>query len=113
MAFDVKTRALLKTYLFPDDLLAEGTNLNDVRINNTAGTAGFAFLTDESPEGGLVALDLATGQSVKRLKGEFVVKADPTFVGVYDGEPIYCWNGTTRNFCTTASDGIALQSGSV
>lgn len=50
---------------------------------------------------------------IKRLAGTDVVMADKTFVGVYDGEPIYCWNGTQRDFCTTASDGIALQSGSV
>lgn len=113
MAFDVRTRQLLKTYTFPDSLLANGSNLNDVRINNTAGTAGFAFLTDESPNGGVVALDLATGESVKRLTGTSVVTADRNYVGVYNGEPIYCWSGTTRNFCTTASDGIALQGGQV
>lgn len=50
---------------------------------------------------------------VKRLAGTPVVKADETFVGIYNGQPIYCWNGTMRNFCTTASDGIALQSGNV
>lgn len=113
MAFDIVTKELVANYSFPDSLLANGTNLNDVRINNTAGTGGFAFLTDESADGGIIALDLATGESVKRLKGTRVVTADPGFVGVYDGEPIYCWNGTTRGFCTTASDGIALQSGNV
>lgn len=51
MAFDVQTRELLKTYLFPDSILEGGTDLNDLRINNTAGTAGFAFIPDESPEG--------------------------------------------------------------
>lgn len=51
MAFNVNTRALLKTYLFPDRVLDGGTDLNDLRINNTAGTAGFAFIPDESPEG--------------------------------------------------------------
>lgn len=41
------------------------------------------------------------------------MKADANFVGVYNGNPIYCWNGTQRVFCNTASDGIALQSGNV
>lgn len=113
MAFDVATRQLIKTYTFPDALLANGTNLNDVRINNTAGTAGFAFLTDESASAGIVALDLATGQPVKRLSGTRVVTADPTFVGMYNGVPIYCWNGTTKSYCTTGSDGMALQGGNV
>lgn len=59
------------------------------------------------------AINLADGSLVKRLKGTSVVKADDNFVGIYNGEPIYCWNGTIRATCTTASDGIALQSGNV
>lgn len=111
MQFDAETKELVKTYVIPDDVLSSGTNLNDLRINNTAGTGGFVFLTDASVNGGLLALDLATGGVVKRLAGQAVVKADPGYVGSYNGEPIYCWNGTTKSFCTTSSDGIALQSG--
>lgn len=113
MAFDVKTRQLIKTYVLPDSLVLNGTFWNDVRINNTAGTGGFAFLADESPHGGIAAVDLATGASVRRFTGESVVMADPNYVGVYDGKPIYCWNGTIKSFCNTGSDGIALQSGNV
>lgn len=114
MSFNVTTKALIRTYLFPDSIvLVNGTNLNDVRINNTAGTAGFAFLTDESAKGGIVAVDLATGGVVKRLAGTPPVIADSTYVGSYNGQAIYCWNGTTKSYCTTGSDGIALQSGSV
>ncbi|KAL1879194.1 hypothetical protein Daus18300_001773 [Diaporthe australafricana] len=113
MSFDHSTKQLISTYLFPDDILSSGTNLNDLRINNTAGTGGFAFLTDASVKGGLLAVDLATGGVVKRLAGESVVMADPGYVGSYNGEPIYCWNGTAKSFCTTSSDGIALQGGQV
>lgn len=71
MAFDVKTRALLKTYLFPDSILEGGTNLNDLRINNTAGTAGFAFVPDESPKGvrpqSIPAPDTVPGTTSTRL----------------------------------------------
>lgn len=113
MQFDSATKELVKTYLFPDDILSSGTNLNDLRINNTAGTGGFAFLTDASVKGGILALDLATGGVVKRLAGQPSVMADPGYVGSYNGEPIYCWNGTAKSFCTTSSDGIALQGGQV
>lgn len=114
MAFNVTTRELIRTYVFPDSMvLFNGTNLNDLRINNTAGTAGFAFLTDESLLGGVVALDLATGESIKRLSGTRPVMADEKFVSSYNGEPIYCWKGTTKSYCDTGSDGIALASGSV
>lgn len=113
MQFDSATRDLVKIFLLPDDVLSSGTNLNDLRINNTAGTGGFAFLTDASVNGGLLAVDLATGGAVKRLAGQPSVMADPGYVGSYNGEPIYCWNGTTKSFCTTSSDGIALQGGQV
>lgn len=113
MQFDSATRDLVKIFLLPDDVLSSGTNLNDLRINNTAGTDGFAFLTDASVNGGLLAVDLATGSAVKRLAGQPSVMADPGYVGSYNGEPIYCWNGTTKSFCTTSSDGIALQGGQV
>lgn len=113
MQFDPVSKGLVKTYLFPDDVLSSGTNLNDLRINNTAGAGGFAFLTDASVNGGLLAVDLATGGVVKRLAGDPSVMADPTYVGSYNGEPIYCWNGTTKSFCTTSSDGIALQNGKI
>lgn len=113
MQFDPATKELVKTYLFPDDILSSGTNLNDLRINNTAGTGGFAFLTDASVKGGILAVDLATGGVVKRLAGQPSVMADPGYVGSYNGEPIYCWNGTAKSFCTTSSDGIALQGGQI
>lgn len=113
MQFDSTTKELVSTYLFPDDILSSGTNLNDLRINNTAGTEGFAYLTDASVKGGILAVDLATGGVVKRLAGQAVVMADPGYVGSYNGEPIYCWNGTAKSFCTTSSDGIALQGGQV
>lgn len=113
MQFDSATKELVKTYLFPDDILSSGTNLNDLRINNTAGTGGFAFLTDASVKGGILAVDLATGGVVKRLAGQPSVMADPGYVGSYNGEPIYCWNGTAKSFCTTSSDGIALQNGQI
>lgn len=113
MQFDAATRELVKTYPLPDDVLSSNTNLNDLRINNTAGTGGFAYLTDASVNGGLLAVDLATGGAVKRLAGQPSVMADPGYVGSYNGEPIYCWNGTAKSFCTTSSDGIALQGGQV
>ncbi|POS75026.1 major royal jelly protein [Diaporthe helianthi] len=113
MRFDPVSKELVRAYPFPDGVLSGGTNLNDLRVNNTAGTGGFAFLTDASVKGGLLAVDLATGGVVKRLAGDPSVMADPTYVGSYNGEPIYCWNGTTKSYCTTSSDGIALQSGQV
>lgn len=46
MAFNATTQKLLRTYVIPESLYYDGMNANDVRINNTLGTGGFAFITD-------------------------------------------------------------------
>lgn len=109
----LKPYPLQKTVVVPDSILANGTNLDDLRINNTAGTAGFAFLTDQVSRGGILAIDLATGESRMRLADTHFVKADKNYVGTAGGEPVYCWKGTKKTFCDIASNGIALQSGNV
>ena len=113
MSFNLSTDALIRSYPIPETLYYDGMNANDVRINNTLGKSGFAFITDESTSGSVLAIDLDTGGVVRRLYNTSVVRADDKYVGSYNGEPIYGWNGTTKSFLTTGSDGIALQSGNV
>lgn len=104
---------LLNTYIIPSSLYYDNMNANDVRINNTLGTNGYAFITDESNSGSLLSIDLDTGYASRRLYNTTYTRADPGYVGVYDGQPIYGWNGTNKSFLTTGSDGIALASGNV
>ncbi|KAJ4355093.1 hypothetical protein N0V95_003256 [Ascochyta clinopodiicola] len=108
MSFNATTRDLIRTYIVPQDLLAYGMNMNDLRLNTTL---GYAFMTDASRNSSLVAINLNDGSGVRRLFNESVVRADEKYVGSYDGELIYSWNGTQRNHITTAADGIALASG--
>lgn len=44
MSFNQTTSELIRTYTIPQDLLVHGTNANDVRINNTLGSGGYAFI---------------------------------------------------------------------
>ena len=114
MAFNLTdNNSLIRSYPIPPALYHDGMNANDVRINNTVGTGGFAFITDESPSGSVIAIDLDTGSAVRRLFNTSVVKADPGYVGGYNGQPVYSWNGTEKMFTRTGADGIALQSGNV
>ena len=114
MSFNLTdNRSLIRSYPIPPSLYHDGMNANDVRINNSIGTGGFAFITDESQYGSLVAIDLDSGSAVRRLFNTSVVKADPGYVGSYNGQPVYTWNGTQKTFTHTGSDGIALQSGNV
>lgn len=104
---------LLRTYVIPSSLYYDNMNANDVRINNTLGTNGYAFLTDESEEGSILSINLDTGFANRRLFNSTYTRPDPGYVGVYDGQLIYSWNGTTKSFINTGSDGIALASGNV
>ena len=113
ISFDWQTRELKRTYIIPEELYHNGMNANDVRINNTLGTGGFAFITDESKFGSLVSIDLDTGAASRRLFNTTSTRPDEKYVGVYNGEPIYAWNGTQKSYLTTGADGIALQSGNV
>ena len=114
MSFNITDNGnLIRSYPIPPALYHDGMNANDVRINNSIGTGGFAFITDESEYGSLIAIDLDTGAAVRRLFNTSVAKADPGYVGSYQGQPLYSWNGTEKMFTHTGSDGIALQSGNV
>ena len=113
MSFNLTTRALIRTYPIPPALTHDNFNANDVRINNTVGTDGFAFITDESAPGSIMAIDLDSGAAVRRLFNTTYTRADVGYVGSYNGQPIYSWNGTKKSFTSTGSDGIALQSGKV
>ncbi|TKA82887.1 hypothetical protein B0A55_01171 [Friedmanniomyces simplex] len=111
MSFNQTTSELIRTYTIPQDLLVHGTNANDVRINNTLGTNGYAFITDESTNSSIIAINLDDGSTVRRLFNTSVVRADEKYVGSYDGNLIYGWNGTKKSFLSTGADGIALASG--
>lgn len=104
---------LLRTYIIPSELYYNKMNANDVRINNTLGDGGYAFITDESDAGSILSVDLATGAANRRLFNTTYTRADEGYVSVYDGQPVYNWNGTRKSFFTTGSDGIALASGNV
>lgn len=111
MSFNQTTSALIRTYVIPESLYYDGMNANDVRINNTLGTGGFAFITDESPSSSIVIIDLDSGDVSRRLYNTSVVRADPGYVGSYDGALIYSWNGTKKGYISTGADGEALASG--
>ncbi|KAF2729742.1 hypothetical protein EJ04DRAFT_588141 [Polyplosphaeria fusca] len=113
MSFDYKTRALKRTFIIPASLTSDGMNANDLRINNTLGEGGYAFITDASASGSLLAMDLSSGHTVRRLHNTTFTRADADFVSVYNGSPVYGWNGTRKIPLTTGADGIALQSGNV
>ncbi len=77
MSFNQTTGEHIRTYVFPKHSLSHQMNANDVRINNTLGTNGWAFVTDESTNSSIVAMNLEDGSVVRRLQNASVVRADP------------------------------------
>lgn len=110
MSFN-QTGEHIRTYVLPKDVLGHSMNANDVRINNTLGSGGYAFITDESKFASILAINLDDGSTVRRLFNTSVVRADDNYVGSYDGSLVYTWNGTQKGHMTTGADGIALASG--
>jgi sugar lactone lactonase YvrE len=61
--FDASSRALVRAYAFGPDAVSPDSYLSDVRVDRHAGTA---YLTD-SNAGGLIVLDLTSGEARKVL----------------------------------------------
>ena len=102
---DLATDQVVQTITFPAAVVLPTSYLNDVRIDPTRGAAGMAFLTDSSGTGpnGLVVVDLATGESWRRLHDHPSTKALPRhdFWPILDGRPLAAP-------LTIGCDGIAL-----
>lgn len=66
---DLATDTVEQVVLFPTDVALGATYLNDVRFDLSVGEAGFAYITDSADSGpnGMIVVDLATGESWRRL----------------------------------------------
>lgn len=108
---DLRTNRAVRTYRFPESVVGGLSYLNDVRFDLTRGKAGYAFITDSSTRGanGIVVLDLASGQSWRRLNDHPTTKADKSLNLVVEGERLLMrkkFGNPTKP--TIGSDGIAI-----
>lgn len=87
---DLQENAVFQTILFPTDVALPTTYLNDVRFDLRSGAGGFAFITDSSEQGanGIIVVDLASGESWRRLHDHPSTKAEPGFLPIVDGQPL-------------------------
>ena len=110
VAFDPDGGEVVKSIVFPADVALPTTYLNDVRFDLTRGEAGAAYITDSAPHGGLITVDLATGESWRRLTDAAPVKPEPDFLPIVEGRPLLQRpEGKTAKPLDTGSDGIALS----
>lgn len=111
---DLSTDKVAKKILFPTDVALPTTYLNDVRFDLRRGEGGVAFITDSADKGpnGIIVVDLATGESWRRLHDHPSTKAEkaPAFLPVVEGRPFMerAPDGTT-NPLSMGADGIAIS----
>jgi sugar lactone lactonase YvrE len=110
VAVDLATNKVVKTIVLPASVVLPTTYLNDVRFDLRQRNAGIAYVTDSTEPGGIIVVDLESGDSWRRLTGHPSVMADPAFVPVVEGETMAVREpGKPPGAVKFASDGIALS----
>jgi sugar lactone lactonase YvrE len=100
---DLKTNKVIQDIVFPDSVAPKKSYLNDVRIDTRN---GFAFITD-SGIGGLVVVDLKSGQARRVLQNHPSTKAEPAVALVIEGVKLV--DPKTGEPVQVHSDGIAYD----
>ncbi|MFD1261392.1 L-dopachrome tautomerase-related protein [Entomomonas asaccharolytica] len=110
VAIDLNTNKIVKTLLFPAEVLTPQTYLNDMRFDFRVGEEGVAYVTESSASGGIIVMDLKTGKALRRLTGDVAAAADKSFIAIIEGEALLrrSADGKTSAFAA-GSDGIALS----
>lgn len=88
VAVDLATNKVVKTIIFPADVVLPTTYLNDIRFDLRQGKGGVAYITDSSGTGpgAIIVVDLDTGESWRELSGHASTAPDPTFIPIVEGE---------------------------
>ncbi len=103
---------MVKTIVFPQNVAFSTSYLNDVRFDLRRGEAGYAFLTDSASKGpnGLIVVDLATGNSWRRLNNHPTTKANPAMLALVEGRQLMeRMPGKPAKPLMMGSDGIAIS----
>ncbi|SEB53766.1 Sugar lactone lactonase YvrE [Terriglobus roseus] len=98
VAIDLATNKVVKRILLPSSVAGPTSYMNDVRFDLRIGSPagpdgihGIAYITDSSEKGptGFVVVDLATGQSWRKLDDIDAVKPELGFLMFAEGRPLY------------------------
>lgn len=101
VAFDLTTGKEVKKYVFQEPVITPNSYLNDVRFDFTR---QYAYMTD-SNEGAIVVLNLATGESYRRLANHYSTKSENLVIKIDS----IVWRNPDGTLPTVDSDGIALD----
>jgi sugar lactone lactonase YvrE len=111
---DLDTDTVGQVITFPPTVALETTYLNDARFDLRRGEAGVAFITDSADSGpnGIIVVDLASGESWRRLNDHPTTKAEQLtgYRPVVEGQPFLerAADGEAKPV-TMGADGIAIS----
>lgn len=112
VAVDLRTNQVVKTLVFPAEVILPSTYVNDMRFDLRSGPQGTVYVTDSSLSGpgAIIVMDIASGKALRRLSGDRSTAADPAFTAVIEGQELRVRgaDGGSQPFAV-ASDGIALS----
>ncbi|QEE50251.1 hypothetical protein FUA48_11880 [Flavobacterium alkalisoli] len=91
-----------RIYRFPEQVVGTDSYLNDIRVDNTN---GYAYMTSSS-NGGIVVLNIVSGESRFVLHDSPSVKSDPSYHFTFNGKEFAMADGSIPKI---HSDGIALS----
>jgi sugar lactone lactonase YvrE len=109
---DLRSNLVFRTIQFHPTVALKTTYLNDVRFDLRRGAQGTAFITDSSSDGlnGIIVVDLATGNSLRRLHEHPSTRSDPGFAPIVEGEPLLDRpRGGKPSRIKIGADGLALS----
>lgn len=111
---DLETNEVVKKILLQPEVALPTTYLNDVRFDLRRGKEGAAFITDSSQDGanGIIVVDLATGESWRKLNDHPSTKPLklPEFQPIVEGRPFLDKSkGETKQAAGMGADGIAIS----
>lgn len=112
VAVDLATNKVVKTIVLSSSTVLPTTYINDVRFDLRQGKAGIAYITDSSISGpgGIIIVDLDSGESWRKLTGHKSTSPDPAFIPVVEGERLAAREkGKPPAPFNVASDGIAIS----
>lgn len=113
VAVDLAINKVVKTLVFPANVILPSTYVNDMRFDFRSGKEGTVYVTDSSVSGpgAIIVMDIASGKATRRLSGAKSTSADPDFKPVVEGQTALVTKGPDGKSKTmaVASDGIALS----
>lgn len=113
---DLTTDKVVRKILFSQDVALPTTYLNDLRFDLRRNKEGVVFITDSSQNGpnGIIVVDIASGESWRRLHDHPSTKAEElhTFLPIVEGRPFleHQPNGSVKQGASMGADGIAISS---